>query len=187
MVNTKMSFTRLAAGLILITDIAAKSKGNKDVTLGINWNYIAVCAMILLVVGFGIDIFEIVKDRNLSHEEHVSLKENQNTIKEFLTKDHSRISREISAKYELFLSEQSCTTSEFRTSVKFMGNLITFEADRLYDMLFSIAEGQRNVHNQLDAIYALNQRIRKLENEKQQIEKKLNSENSQKLTKKNDE
>jgi uncharacterized protein HemX len=101
MTNTKMSFTRLAAGLILITDIAAKSKGNKDVTLGINWNYIAVCAMILLVVGFGIDIFEMVKDRNLSHEEHVSLKENQNTIKEFLIKDHSQISSEISAKYEL--------------------------------------------------------------------------------------
>lgn len=139
-----MSFTRLAAGLILITDIAAKSKGNRDVTLGTNWNCIAVCAMILLVVGFGIDIWEMAKDRNLSHEEHNSLKENQNTIKEFLTKDHSRISSEISANYELFLSEQRCTTSEIRTSAKFMDNLITFEADRLYDMLFRMAESQRS-------------------------------------------
>lgn len=213
-----MSFTRLFAGLILISDFAMMYKGNKDVKWGINLDYIAVCSMILLVVGFGIDIWKTVKDRNSSHEEHSSLKENQSTNKELLAKDHSRISSEIGTNSKLLLSGQSSisqSTSEIRTSVESIDKQIAVETARRENMFSSMTEDQKNVHNQINAIYALNQQIPKLEYEKQQLqikyqnlsekyeklemdydllkeenqqlEKELNSENSQDLTEDYDE
>lgn len=170
-----MSFTRLAAGLLLISYFAIMYKGNKDMKWGINLDYIAVCSMILLVVGFGIDIWKTVKDRNSSHEEHSSLKENQNTNKEFLTNDHNRIINEISSNSNLLQTGQDSmkqSTSEIRMSVESIDKQLAVETARRENMFSSMTEDQKNVHNQINAIYALNQQIPKLEYEKQQLQEK---------------
>ena len=71
-----MSFTRLAVGLILISDLAMKNREN-EAKMEIDFDYVAVCSTILLVVGLGIDIWKTVKDRNFYHEQHQSIKKNQ--------------------------------------------------------------------------------------------------------------
>ena len=72
-----MSFTRLAAGLILISDFAMKNRESNEVKMEISLDYVAVCSTILLVVGLGIDIWKTVKDRNSSHVQHQRINDNQ--------------------------------------------------------------------------------------------------------------
>lgn len=89
-----MSYTRLAVGLILISDLAMKNREN-EVKMEIDFDYVAVCSTILLVVGLGIEIWKTVKDRNLSNEQQQSIKENQQLKSELYPEKVSALHRRV--------------------------------------------------------------------------------------------
>ena len=140
--------------------------------------YALLVPLIVAVLGLGIEIWKTFKDRDSSKAEHNSIKEHEDKNKESLTADHELIRSELSSKHEDLKSGQtsiSQTASEIRTTVSSIDKQLAVEQARREAMLESMTARQHDIHSQIDAIYALNQQIPKLEYEKQQLTKKLES------------
>lgn len=177
-----MKYSRFIAGLILIMDLAIMEKEKSGVKWGINLEYVTLCSIIVLITGFGIDIWKTFKDRKDSRKEHEGLRDNQNKNKDLLEKDHQQISGKIDEKHGLLSNEHSQlqtgqtrisqTTSEIRSSVHAIDKQLAVEKAHREDMLKNMTDEQKNVHNQINAVYALNQQLPQLRYEKQQLSEK---------------
>jgi chromosome segregation ATPase len=181
----KMGYTGLAGTLILLLYFVKIELEKRGVKWGIPLDYAVLGTLIALILGFGFDIWKTFKDRKDSQSEHAGIKENDNNNQKLLSKDsdklsseHDRISSELSSKHDDLKSGQtsiSQSTSEIRTTVSSIDKQLAVEQARREAMLESMTARQRDIHSQIDAIYALNQQIPKLEYEKQQLVEKLES------------
>lgn len=108
------------------------------------------------------------KDHDRLSEEHDRLSEEHNR----LSKEHDRISSELTAEHDDLKGRQGIivqSASDIRTSVVSIDKQLAVEQAKREAMLESMSANQRDIHSQINAIYALNQLVPKLEYEKQEL------------------
>ncbi|QNK41572.1 type IV secretory system conjugative DNA transfer family protein [Caproicibacter fermentans] len=159
-------------------------------------DYVTVCGIIILICGFAFDIWKTIKGREASKDEHDGIKDNDNKNRELLSKDseirgkdhdrlseehnrlseeHDRISSELTAKHDDLKGRQESivqSTSDIRTSVVSIDKQLAVEQAKREAMLESMSANQRDIHSQINAIYALNQLVPKLEYKNQALSEK---------------
>lgn len=138
-------------------------------------DYAVLGSLIIVALELGFEIWRTFKDRNDSQSEHTRIQDNDDKNRNLLIKDHERLSDKIDASQTLIREGQgriSQTTSEIHAAVSSIDKQLAVEEARREELINSMTSNQRNLHDQINAIYALNEQLPILQLEKQQITEK---------------
>lgn len=170
-----MNYSGIITMLILLLYFAKIEYENKGIKWGNSLDYAVLGSLIIVALELGFEIWRTFKDRNDSQSEHTRIQDNDDKNRNLLIKDHERLSDKIDASQTLIREGQgriSQTTSEIHAAVSSIDKQLAVEEARREELINSMTSNQRNLHDQINAIYALNEQLPILQLEKQQITEK---------------
>lgn len=170
-----MNYSGIITMLILLLYFAKIEYENKGIKWGNSLDYAVLGSLIIVALELGFEIWRTFKDRNDSQSEHTRIQDNDDKNRDLLIKDHERLSDKIDASQTLIREGQgriSQTTSEIHAAVSSIDKQLAVEEARREELINSMTSNQRNLHDQINAIYALNEQLPILQLEKQQITEK---------------